>query len=97
MDFLIDSLVTNVFFAVVMLMVVLVLLLKLAIVSVTVIANSRWWSTYWWDTLYWNFTVKSIESIAWLLFSLCILNWFLIWAIDPLESFVLNTIDGHVL
>ena len=88
MYFFIDSLVTNISLGVVMLMVVLMFLLKLGIVTVTVISNDWWWSSNWWNTLHWNFTLKSVESIAWLLFNLgksC-------WLIKPFEFGVEDTI-----
>jgi len=89
-DFLINSLVTNVLLGMVMLvmMFVLVLVFKLGIVSVAVVADGWWWTTNWGNTLHWNFTVETIESVAWLLFSLCKGSWF----IKPLESWVFEPI-----
>jgi len=88
MNFFIDSLVTNIFLGVVMFMVMFVLLFKLSIVPMAVIANSWRWTTDWWNTFDWNFTVKTIKSIAWLLFNLCKCGWF----VKPLESRVFESI-----
>lgn len=83
MSFLIDLIVSNISGLRVVMMLVLMLMLLLGkhttIISVTVISNCWWWSSYWWYTFHWDFTIESIETIAWLLFHLGKSSWIFVF------------------